>query len=147
MELERSLSLQKTRWKNQFQAINSSKFHSDVGDIFKTHDFFKNLSCYQEVPVADLVPCYSSRQHRIDWYIDEFRLIIELHGKQHYELVNFSNKSFIEAFKDFNNIKFRDNMKKTALLEAGYEYVEISFKDKKKLSGDFLKDKIFENWS
>ena len=61
--------------------------------------------------------------------------------------MNFSNKSFIEAFKDFNNIKFRDNMKKTALLEAGYEYVEISFKDKKKLSGDFLKDKIFENWS
>ena len=139
--------MQKTKWKNQFQTIASSKFHSDVGNIFRTDSFFKSLSCYQEVPVADLVPCYSSRQHRVDWYIDEFRTIIELHGKQHYEMVNFSNKAYLEAERDFNNIKFRDNLKKTALLDAGYEYVEISFKDKKKLTASFLKNKIFQNWS
>ena len=116
-------------------------------DIFRNDSFFKSLSCYQEVPVADLVPCYSSRQHRVDWYLDEFRTVIELHGKQHYELVNFSNKPYLEAERDFNNIKFRDNLKKTALIEAGYEYIEISFKDKKKLNAEFIKNKIFQNWS
>jgi very-short-patch-repair endonuclease len=85
--------------------------------------------------------------HRVDWYIDEFRLIIELHGKQHYELVNFGNKSFMDAQKDFNNIQFRDNQKKTALLEAGYEYIEISYKDKNKLSGPYLQEEIFKIWS
>lgn len=139
--------MQKTKWKNQFQTISSSKFHSDVRDIFRNDSFFKSLSCYQEVPVADLVPCYSSRQHRVDWYLDEFRTVIELHGKQHYELVNFSNKPYLEAERDFNNIKFRDNLKKTALIEAGYEYIEISFKDKKKLNAEFIKNKIFQNWS
>lgn len=139
--------MQKTKWKNQFQTIDSSKFHSDVRDIFRNYQFFKNLSCYQEVPVQDLVPGYPSRMHRVDWYIDEFRLIIELHGKQHYELVNFGNKSFMDAQKDFNNIQFRDNQKKTALLEAGYEYIEISYKDKNKLSGPYLQEEIFKIWS
>lgn len=138
--------MQKTKWKNQFQTIASSKFHSDVRDIFRKDTFFKSISCYQEVPVVDLVPYYISRQHRVDWYLDEFRLIIELHGKQHYELVNFSNKPYLEAEIDFNNIKYRDNLKKTALLEAGYEYIEISFKEKNKLDGEYLKSKIFEGW-
>lgn len=144
MALGRILNLQnKTKWKNQYNIIASSKFHTDVRDIFREDPFFSKLQCYQEVPVSDLVPGYSSKRHRVDWFIDEFYLVIELHGKQHYDIANYGNDSFFNAKKNFHNISYRDNLKKTALLDAGYEYIEISYKDKKKLTGDFIKSKIF----
>jgi len=106
--------------------------------------FFKNLSCYQEVKVSSLVPGYSSNMHRIDWYIEEFRLVIELHGEQHYKPTNYGSTPFAEVQKNFNNIKYRDNLKKTALHTAGYEYIEIPYKDKSKINGEFLKNIIFK---
>ena len=53
-----------------------------------------------------------------------------------------SEDSYINQVKAFNNIKFRDNRKKTFLLNANYTYVEISYKDIKKLNSDYLKNLI-----
>ena len=135
----------RSTWKDQFfHYPNASKFHNDIRKIFTTDPFFKQLKCFQEVLVADLVPGYPNNQDAIDWYIDELNIVIELHGKQHYELVKFSNsKSYLENVIDFNNIKYRDNRKKTFLLESGILYLEISYKDAKKLSSQFIKNKIF----
>lgn len=131
-------------WKNQFfHYENASKFHNSLRHLFRTDSYFKSLNCYQEVPVSALVSTYPNNFDAVDWYIDELNTIIELHGKQHYEQVAFGYKAFDEIKKDFHNIQFRDNRKKTFLLDAGYNYVEISYKDAKKINSDFIKNKIF----
>ena len=133
----------KSNWTNQFKKIHSSKFHEKVREIFVNDSFFKNLSCYQEVQVSALVPSYSSNMHCVDWYIEELGLVIELHGEQHYKPTNYGNNSFDQTRKDFNNIRYRDNLKKTVLTEAGYEYLEIPYKFYNKIDSEFLKNIIF----
>lgn len=135
----------KSKWNNQYKELHSSKFHETLRQIFITDPFFSKLSCYQEVPVSALVFNYPSNQHCVDWYIEEFRLIIELHGEQHYKRTNFNNTSYEESVKAFNNIKFRDNLKKTALINAGYEYLEIPYRDKDKVDSKYLLGKIYDN--
>lgn len=134
----------KSKWVNQYTKNHSSKFHEQLRQIFITDPFFINLSCYQEVQVSSLVPGYSNNQHCVDWYIEEFRLVVELHGTQHYKRSNFGNTSYEESVKAFNNIKYRDNLKKTALLEAGYEYLEIPYKDKDKVNAKYLIEKLYD---
>lgn len=131
-------------WKDQFfHYENASKFHNSLREIFRTDTYFKNFKCYQEVPLSSLVSNYPNNFDAVDWFIDELNTIIELHGKQHYEQVIFGYKPYQEAKKDFHNIQFRDNRKKTFLVDAGYNYVEISYRDAKKITAAFIKDKIF----
>lgn len=101
------------------------------------------MKCFQEVPVVALVPTYKHNSHKVDWYIDELGIILEVHGKQHYEMQNFGNSAYMDALKSFNNIRYRDNMKKTALINAGYEYKEIHYKIAKKINAKILKEIIF----
>ena len=54
-------------------------------------------------------------------------------------MANFGNLPYMEALVQHNNIKYRDNMKKTALINAGYEYREISYKTTKKLNAELIK--------
>jgi hypothetical protein len=134
-----------TKLKNQFYHYeNASKFHNDVREVFISDEFFKKFQCFQEVPVSSLVETYPNNFDAVDWYIRELNCVIELHGKQHYEQVKFSNNnSFFENKKEFHNIQYRDNRKKTALIDAGYLYLEISYKDAKKINAEFLKQKLF----
>lgn len=134
----------RSKWKNQYQLIDgSSNFHNKVREIFSSDPFFKQLKCFQEVLLSSLVDNYPNNYDAVDWYIDEFSCVIELHGVQHYKLQSFGSKdSVFNQKKNFNNIRFRDNRKKTALLSAGYSYIEISYKDERKLSADFLKNKL-----
>ena len=134
----------KSRWTNQFKTLeHNSNLHNNVRNIFATDSFFNGLSCYQEVPVIDLCPDYHSAAHRFDWYIEELNLIIELHGRQHYEVVTFGKTSYEEAQADFKSGQLRDRLKKQAAEEAGYDYVEISYKDCVKLDAHKLKNLIF----
>ena len=142
----KKLKLQKkrTKWKRQFRRIGSSSlFHETVRKIFVEDTFFKNLSCYQEVPVVDLVDGYSNGRHHVDWYIDELNTVLELHGEQHYAMVNYGNLPFGDAARSFKQIQQRDQQKKQALIIAGYEYREISFKEKKRINAELLKQIIF----
>lgn len=123
---------------------NSSNFHEKIRSILIEDAFFKNLKCYQEIPVSYLVENYPFNNHHFDWYIEELRTVIELHGKQHYVRTNFGNKPYLESVKDFNNIKYRDNLKKTYAIEADYEYVEVPYKLEKKLNAEKLKQLIFK---
>ena len=135
---------QRTKWKTQFDIIESaSLFHNKVRNILATDTFFKELSCFQEVPISGLVPSYQNNQHCVDWYIDELGTILELHGRQHYVVSNFGNIAYEKAQANFYSIRYRDNLKKEALLQAGYEYREISYKVEKNLNAAFLKEIIF----
>jgi hypothetical protein len=134
-------------WSDQFfHYPNASKFHNKLRDLFRTDTYFKNLKCYQEVPLSGLVSSYPNNYDAVDWFIDELNTVIELHGKQHYEQVLFGYKPYEEAKKDFHNIQYRDNRKKTFLIDAGYNYVEVSYKEAKKITSDYIKQKIFESY-
>jgi len=124
---------------DKYTKLNSSKFHESVRGILMNDNFFKNLKCYQEVPVSYLCEDYPNRNHHIDWYIHELRTVVELHGRQHYQRTNFGNKPYLESVIDFNNIKYRDNLKKTAIIENGYEYIEINYKYAGKLTAELFK--------
>jgi hypothetical protein len=135
----------RSSWKNQFFLFESaSKFHNRVRDIFTTDDFFKQLHCYQEVLVKDLVPTYPNSRDCIDWYIDEYSVIIELHGIQHYKMQSFgSSDSYWNQMKAHNNIKYRDDRKKTALVASNFIFLEIPYQEFSKLNSEYLKHKIF----
>ena len=95
--------------------------------------------------MSSLVPGYPNNFDAVDWIIDEFSLVIELHGKQHYYATQFSkDSSYYQIKKNFNNIKYRDNRKKTFLLKNNYKYLEIPYTLESKLNAEFLKEKIFE---
>ena len=132
-------------WKNQYHHYeHASNFHNTIRGIFTTDEFFSQLQCYQEVPVKDLVPNYNNFYDSIDWYIDAYNTIIELHGVQHYKMQSFGSKdSYWNQQKSFYNIKYRDNRKKTALLNADYSYVEFSYKEIKSITPEYVKNKIF----
>lgn len=134
----------RSKWKTQFHEIeSSSNFHLVLRKIFTTDPFFKNLKCFQEVSVSSLVESYPNNFDAVDWYIDELNLIIELHGVQHYKMQSFGSKdSYANQVKAFNNIKYRDNRKKHALLTAGYLFLEISYKHANKLNSEYIKQKI-----
>ena len=134
----------RNKWRTQYQKIESaSKFHNRVREIFATDRFFRNLACYQEVNVQDLIHSYPFRSHHFDWYIDELQTVVELHGDQHYKVVNYGNIGIEEAQRNHIRIKDRDNTKKLAATEAGYDYVAIPYKEYKKLNAQRLKHLIF----
>ncbi len=136
----------KATWKNQFFLYESaSDFHNKLKEIFCTDSYFKQVQCFQEVPICNLIDGYDSIHEAADWYIESYNLIIELHGNQHYKATSFGNMSYNEKIVSFNNIRYRDNKKKTALLNAGYNYLEIPYKLKDKLNADFLKNLIYES--
>jgi len=101
------------------------------------------MRCYQEVNLANLVADYPHRNHHFDWFIDELQIVVELHGDHHYKVVNYGSMGYDEAKRNLRRIQDRDNFKKTAALEAGYLYVEIPYKEYKKLDADRLKHLIF----
>jgi len=134
----------RSQWKNQFKKIgSSSRLHEQIRVIFSEDPYFKSLSCYQEVPVSALVPSYNDNSHRIDWFIDELFTVLEIHGSQHYKMANFGGIPFGEAQGNFHQGKVRDNVKKQALLDEGYEYREISYKLMNKMNAEMLKQIIF----
>lgn len=127
-------------WSTQHKQLgSSSNFHEKVRKIFCEDPFFGNLLCFQEVSVQTLVPTYPNNTHKVDWYIDELGVVVELHGKQHYTETNFGNIPKAEATTAFHRSKARDNAKKDALEEAGFEYRAISYQLEKDLNGEMLK--------
>lgn len=139
-------SKSRVRWKTQFDYIESaSKFHNRVRDVFATDNYFNKMRCYQEVNVVDLVGDYPHRNHHVDWYIQELNLVIELHGEQHYQVVNYGNIGYDEAKRNHLRIRDRDNTKQTALTEAGYLYLAISYKEAKNLDAERIKQLIYDS--
>ena len=130
----------KSKWKNQFVLIeSSSNFHKAVRDVFTSSSFFSSLRCYQEVPLGDLCPSFSNRNLFVDWYIHELNTALELHGKQHYDIVNFGNTSYKEAERNFIEGQYRDSLKQAALEEEGIFFKVIPYTIKGKINESFLK--------
>lgn len=130
----------KSRWKNQYVEVpDQSNFHERVREILCRDEFFRSFSCYQEVPVEDLVPGYGSL-HRVDWYIEELGIVIELMGTQHDHPTQFGGgRSFETVQADFHRQRQRDLTKQHALEEAGYQYRAIPYRETGRLDAARLK--------
>ena len=108
-------------------ANNASSMQTKLFHILTHSRFFKNFNIYQEYPVNKLIQDYRYGSHRVDWYIKELGLVIELMGQQHYKPVNFSNEGKFLVLDKFSKIKERDHLKREALIAAGYTYIEIKY--------------------
>lgn len=135
--------MSRVHWRNQYTELeHASKFHNRVREIFATDPFFRGLKCYQEIAVSDLVEDYPHRSHRFDWYIDELHTVVELHGAQHYSVVNYGNIGYDEAVKNFRAGQERDASKEHAAKSAGLEYRVVHYRYYPKLDSKILRKLI-----
>ena len=116
----------------------ASKRHKLVGKLLGEIDFTKNMRCEEEVKVSTLVPDFPDNRKRIDWFVKDLKLVIEVHGEQHYKPVAFGNRP--NAKGEFAKQVEHDIAKQAALENAGYFFLEIPYWDK--LSADYLRDAI-----
>lgn len=115
---------------------NASKLHKMVGDLLR--NLFPNIEVYQEYPVVRVDKIYSESSHHFDWVIPQLKLVIECHGRQHYEPVAFDG-NVDAAVASFHGLQARDKMKKEAALRAGFTYIEIPYTTRRLSDSDFYK--------
>ena len=136
------MSLKHTQYE---QLPNKSQFHENLRTVLCSERPFSNFACYQEVNVKDLFSEYEYHDHHYDWYIKELKLIIELHGDQHYRPTSFGKETYRDKIINFNLLKFRDSAKRGIALDHNYMYLEIPYKLKNKLSAKLLMELIDES--
>ena len=61
--------------------------------------------------------------HYFDFYIPSFNLVLEFHGKQHYEFNSFFHKDL----EDFRYRQNKDLLKKESALKKGLNYASINY--------------------
>lgn len=87
---------------------------------------FSNYEIYQEYPVNRVNPDYPEPSHHFDWVIASLRVVIEGHGKQHYEAAAFDGDHIAAKYR-LEDQQRRDLQKKEAAQSAGWAYVEIPY--------------------
>ena len=70
-------------------------------------------------PVNKVNINYPYPRDHFDWVIKDLKLVIECHGKQHYEV------AFGGTASDLKMNKLRDERKEMAAISAGYTYIIV----------------------
>lgn len=120
---------------------SASKLHKKIGEVLRTSTVFKNYEIYQEYPVVRVNPNYEHSRHHFDWVIPKLSIVIEGHGKQHFQPVAFDGDKE-KAVELFQELQFRDTIKKEAAYQAGFIYVEVPFSLEKEFSETLLLELI-----
>jgi hypothetical protein len=84
---------------------NKSSLHVLARDIIK--EMFPGLAVYEEVTLPGSKKLGRSSLLYADFFVPDAMLVIEVHGRQHYQYCSFFHKDKI----DFVNSKKRDNDK------------------------------------
>ena len=129
-----------SRFKKDYRT-NVSKLHKAVGDMLRASPLLANYRIYQEYPVNMISPYFDSGREKFDWIVMDLMVVIECHGKQHYEPVRFGGIAQEEAEVNFKNQVIRDLSKKQAVKQAGWTYVVFKY-DEKDISVAALMKKI-----
>jgi hypothetical protein len=133
----------KAKWKTkQHLYKEASKLHNKFRDVMLAGRF-TYAAAFQEVPLQDLVEGYRGLM-KVDWIIPDYKVAVELHGKQHYEQTSFGSEAKLTSNFNWVASKGRDSHKKALLLEAGYVFVEIPYTDEGILTEGYLLKKIAE---
>lgn len=126
---------------------NSSNLHQSIGEILRNGSL-SGYKIYQEYPVNKIDPSFSDGRCKFDWVILDLRVVIEVHGEQHYKPVRWSKEiSEEEAIANFHQLQERDQAKKQAAISSGYTYLAISYQEIKNetIDSSWLIEKIKEN--
>jgi len=129
-----------SRFKQSYRK-NASKLHKAVGDMLAASPLLCNYRIYQEYPVNKISPYFDSGREKFDWVILDLMVVIECHGKQHYEPVRFGGITEEEATDKYREQVIRDLKKKHAAEKAGFTYVVYRY-DEKDISASSLMAKI-----
>lgn len=104
---------------------NKSSLHSKTREILK--ELFPRLSIYEEVTLPGSKRIGRSSLLYADFFIPELMLIIEVHGKQHYEYCSFFHKDIM----DFLKSKKRDSDKIDWCLINDIKIVTLPYNEEK----------------
>lgn len=115
-----------SRFKHEYRKT-ASKQHRQVGEILRTESPWTGYQSFQEYPVNRINTDFESGRERFDWYVKELRLVIEVHGRQHYECVAFGSEDPTETIRKFREQQGRDERKRLAALEAGVTYIVVRY--------------------
>lgn len=77
---------------------------------------FDTLKCINPV---------TGRQLPYDIEVPELKLIIEIHGQQHYQFIEYFHKNY----EDFEYQLFKDNLKESFAIEKGYSFLTINYSE------------------
>ena len=105
---------------------NASALHRRLGDLLQTTEPWKRwwTRTYQEYPVKKINPDYPDNRAKVDWYIKDMSLVIEVMGAQHRQPVTFGGTTE-EAEIAFDAIKRRDTEKRNYVEDAGCIQIDL----------------------
>ena len=72
---------------------------------------------------------FGSNREKFDWAILGAKIIIEVHGQQHYKPVRFGGIDEEQAKRNFSKLKERDEVKKKAAEEIGWAYLVVKYNE------------------
>ena len=109
-------------------AANASKLHKRIGTLLQNMPIFIGCEIRQEYRVSDVNDKFPSNKEKFDWVILGVNIVIECHGKQHYEPTRFGGvKDDVKTTRNFMKLQDRDLAKKAAAEEAGWAYVVVNY--------------------
>ena len=110
---------------------SSSKGELALEEIFKKH----NIKYEPQYNIPEIVAKYE-----IDFYLPEYRLLVEFHGIQHYEYIPF----FHDSDYSFEDQKTRDDMVRDAATRWKYNYLELNYKQFKELTSEQFEELVIK---
>jgi hypothetical protein len=114
----------------------SSSYHNKFKQ-FLLNELSIPASCIEEeYPVNLINPEWNSGRHRFDFYIPTWRLVVEIHGEQHYSPATFGGIAKSKAETNYVRQVLSDNDKAYYADLAGFAYLAYSYKDLKSLTPD-----------
>lgn len=117
---------------------SASSYHKKIGDVLRSSKLFNGYRIHQEWPVSDIDSTYVTNAHHFDWVILDLKLVIEVHGEQHYQPCTFGGISMYQAISNHLSQKHRDNMKMNAAIRAGYTYLAIPFSEVENATDEYI---------
>lgn len=106
----------------------TSKYHKYVRNILLTDHRFRNHKIMEEYPVSSVSPDWYSNRHKFDLVILDLKVVIEVHGEQHYHRTIWKKTQLAEEVEaTYLQQKDLDYRKKLAALDAGWVYIEIPY--------------------
>jgi hypothetical protein len=136
------MQTQKKRLRNRDNyASNASSKHLEVGELLSS-GIFKNMIVYQECSVSYINPECLNNKLKVDWYIRNLNIAIEIHGAHHYKPTTYGGMALDEAAKKFRHQVKKDLVKISYLEKVNCPVIEIN--DDTELTEEWLLSQIKE---
>lgn len=107
-------------------AKNASKLHIAFGDCL-IEAGYGGFNIEQEVAVKKLCPNHSNGRDRFDYYIRELNVVVELHGRQHFNPATFGGISQNKAENNFVARVRKDEEKFLSAVKSGLYYISFRY--------------------